>query len=78
MRDSRETAISIKMLLERSQNGCRGRGPKLLVRLYLGSEPWQVFTDRQKHDIRKTERLFRKQLIAAGFLADPDQHGFSR
>ena len=78
MRDSRETAISVKTMLERSQNGSRGRGPKLLVRLYLGSEPWEVFTDRQKYDIRKTERLFRRQLIEAGFLPDPDRNGFPR
>ena len=73
LRDSRETAISVKMMLERSQNGSRGRGPKLLVRFYLGQEPWEVFTDRQKHDIRKTERLFRRELVTAGFLTDPDR-----
>ena len=73
MRDSRETAISVKIMLERSANGCRGRGPRLLVRLYLGSEPWDCFTDREKRLIRKTERRFRRELVAAGFLPDPDQ-----
>ena len=69
--DSFETAISVKTMLERSRNGCKGRGPHLLVRAYLGSEPWEAFTDRQKHLIRKTERKFRRQLIDAGFLDPP-------
>ena len=68
LRDSKETALSIKILLERSANGCGGRGPRLLVRLYLGSEPWEVFTDSEKHLIRKTERRFRRELQAVGFL----------
>ena len=74
LRDSKETALSIKILLERSANGCGGRGPRLLVRLYLGGEPWEVFTDSEKHLIRITERRFRRELQAAGFLPIPE-HG---
>jgi len=71
LRDSRETALTVKLALERSANGCGGRGPRLLVRLYLGNEPWECFTDSEKHLIRKTERRFRAALIAAQFLPDP-------
>jgi hypothetical protein len=69
--DSWETAIDVKTMLENSSNGCRGRGPLLLVRIDLGGEPWEVFTDKQKFLIRKTERKFRRQLIAAGFIPPP-------
>ena len=71
--DAWETAISVKTMLERSQNGCRGRGPLLLARFYLGAEPWEVFTDKQKYLIRKTERRFRAELVAAGFLPSKEQ-----
>lgn len=70
LRDSKETALSIKIMLERSANGCGGLGPRLLVRLYLGREPWEVFTESEKHLIRKTERRFRAELRRAGFLPD--------
>ena len=70
LRDSRETALTVKLALERSANGCGGQGPRLLVRLYLGSEPWECFTDLEKYYIRRTERRFRAALIASGFLAN--------
>ncbi len=71
MTDSRETALSVKMLLEKSRNGYGGRGVRLLVRLYLGEEPWECFTESQKYAIRKTERRFRHELVSAGFLDPP-------
>ena len=70
LHDSKEVAISVKILLERSANGCGGRGPRLLVRLYLGGEPWEVFTESEKYLIRKTERRFRAALRKAGFLPE--------
>ena len=75
-RDSKETAISVKMMLEKSQNGWRGCVPKLLVRLYLGSELWDIFTDKQKHLMRKNERRFRRELVAAGLLPDPERREY--
>jgi len=50
-------------------------GPRMLVRLYLGSEPWECFTDLEKYHIRRTERRFRAALIAAQFLPDDAQGG---
>ena len=42
----------------------------MLVRLYLGCEPWEVFTESEKYLIRKTERRFRAALREAGFLPE--------
>jgi hypothetical protein len=75
LRDSKETALSVKILLERSANGCGGQGPRLLVRLYLGNEPWECFTESEKHLIRKTERRFRRALREAGFLPKDGDRG---
>ena len=70
MRDSRETAISVKMLLERSANGCGGRGPRLLVEYYLSERSWFEYTESEQLLLAKTARRFAKGLRAAGFLPD--------
>ena len=70
MRDSRETAISIKMLLERSANGCGGRGPRLLVEYYLSERSWFEYTESEQYLLAKTARRFARGLRAAGFLED--------
>ena len=78
MADSRETAISVKLMLERSRNGCRGRGPRLLFEFYVCGVPWETFSEKERWLMRKVERKFRRQLIETGFLPDPDRNGFHR
>ncbi len=72
----REVALDIKGFLEASRNGCKGRGPVLLLRLYLGA-PWQSFSPPERRLIRKVERKFRERLVQAGFLPDKEQKACS-
>ena len=65
--DSRETAISVMTMLERA--GGNG-GAELLFRSYVLDAPWHSFDDREKAIIKKTTRLFAKELVRAGFI-DP-------
>ena len=66
LRDSKETALSVKLILERITNG-NGAG-KLLVDYYVHEASWWSFTGPEQAILRKTARRFRQALAAAGFL----------
>ena len=68
MRNSRETALSVKMLLERVCNG-NGAG-KLLVDFYVEEMSWWTFSKNERWIIEKTARAFAKVLREAGFLPE--------
>ena len=72
MRDSKETALSVKMILERVTNG-NGAG-RLVVAYYVDEVSWHSFTPSEQWIMRKTLRAFRTELIRSGLIADPDQH----
>ncbi len=66
LNDSRETAISIIRLLERSANGNGGAG--LLFSFYVDDAPWPSFTQEEQAVIVITARTFAKALRDAGFI----------
>jgi hypothetical protein len=70
LRDSRETALSVKILLERASAACtrNGVGYELLVRFYLGDASWHSFTESEQAIIAKTARAFARLLCEAEFL----------
>ena len=70
LRDSRETALSVKILLERASAKCtsNGVGFDLLRRFYVEEAGWGAFTDFEQRVIAKTARAFAKALRAEGFL----------
>jgi hypothetical protein len=72
MRDSRETALSVKILLERASAACtrNGFGVELLTDHYVREASWHSFSAREQRIIRRTERAFAKALREAGFLSD--------
>jgi len=69
--DRRETAISVKMALDRATDG-NGAG-NLLLDLYVREVSWYAFTENERWILEKTIRRFRRELVAAGFL--PDEQG---
>lgn len=68
LRDSRETALSVKLILERAGKGDRGRGARLLVAHYVGEMSWHSFSPRERKLIAKIARRFRCSLCTADFL----------
>ncbi len=66
LNDSRETAISIIRLAERSANG--NRGASLLFAYYVEDVSWHSFTPKEQTIIKITARTFAKALREAGFL----------
>jgi len=74
LRDSRETALSVKILAERASAACtrNGVGYKLLVSYYVGDAAWSSFTEREQRTIKKTARRFARALGDAGFLTGSD------
>jgi hypothetical protein len=70
MRDSRETALSVKILLEKSSAECtrNGVGVELLMDFYVREASWYSFTAREQRIIEKTARQFSRALMEAGFL----------
>ena len=69
-RDSRESALSVKIALERASAACtkNGVGIELLMDLHVREASWYSFTKREQHLIRRVERDFRCRLCAADFL----------
>lgn len=70
MNDSRETALSVKLMAERASKACtsNGVGYELLMRFYAGEASWWSFTEHEQYILRKTIRHFSKALREAGFL----------
>lgn len=64
--DSRETALSVMMMLERAANG--NGGAALLFRSYVLDAPWHSFTEQEQEIIRKTTLRFVEELIRVGFM----------
>lgn len=71
--DTREAAISIINLLERSSNGDGGAG--MVFDFYTQDIHWYAYSDRDRAIMNRTIRTFRKKLVAAGFLPDPEHGG---
>ncbi len=69
MNDRRETAISVKMALDRATNG-NGAG-KLLIDYYVNEMSWYSFTDNERWHMEKAIRRFRRELQRGGLLPDP-------
>ncbi|MHB1025780.1 MAG: hypothetical protein ACYC24_08760 [Desulfobacteria bacterium] len=72
MSDRRETAISVKMALDRATDG-NGTG-KLLLDFYVREIPWFVFSEVERQTLSRIIKRFRRELQAAGFLPDRE-HG---
>ncbi len=70
LRNSRETALDVKIMLERASAKCsrNGVGYRLLVRYYVGEAAWASFSPREKKAIRKTARVFRCSLCREDFV----------
>ena len=68
--DRRETALSVKMMLERATNN-NGAG-KLLMDFYVNDVAWGSFTPNEQWYLSRAIRRFRRELIAADFLP-PDR-----
>ena len=67
MRDSRETALSVRILFERAAAGGNGAGE--LVRDYLLDEQsWYSYSETERYHMEKLIRKFRQGLVAAGFI----------
>lgn len=66
--DTRESAISIIRLLEKSANGDGGAG--LVFDFYTQDIHWYAYSDAERRIMNRTIRIFRKKLIEAGYLPD--------
>jgi hypothetical protein len=71
--DVRESAISIINCLERSSNGDGGAG--LVFDFYTQDISWYAYTDHERYVMNRTIRVFRKNLVDAGFLPGPEHGG---
>jgi len=69
-RDSRESALSVKIIAERASKECssNGLGYELLMDFYVREASWWSFTKREQRIIEKTARTFAKALRETGFL----------
>ncbi len=70
--DSRETALSVKIMAERASAACtkNGLGLELLVDYYVREASWRSFTAREKRVIKKTAAKFADALREARFLPE--------
>ncbi len=70
LRSSRETALSVKILLERASAACtrNGVGYELLIRFYVMDESWHFFPPHEQRIIAKTAQAFSKALRECGFI----------
>lgn len=70
LRDSRETALSVKILAEQASAKCTGNGVgvALLRRYYLEGACLEDFTEAEKTAFTKTAAELSRRLIKAGFI----------
>jgi hypothetical protein len=70
VRESRESALSIKILAERASKKCsaNGDGYELLMDFFVREASWYSFTEQEQRILAKTARAFAKALREAGFL----------
>lgn len=66
IRDSRETALSVKRMLERVDDGSGAAA--LLFRFYVDEASWGTFQEREQRIIAKAARAFARELRQGGFL----------
>jgi hypothetical protein len=71
-RDSRESALSIKILMEKASHSVCGNGigVELMEDFYLREASWWSFTEPERRIIEKTARAFAKALREVGFTPD--------
>jgi hypothetical protein len=65
--------IYIIKLLEISANGNGGAG--LVFDFYTQDIHWYAYSENERYIMNLTIRAFRKNLVAAGFLPDPEGGG---
>ena len=68
--DRKETALSVKMMLERATHG-NGAG-RLVMDFYVNDVAWGSFTPAEQWHLSRAIRRFRAELIRNGFLP-PDR-----
>ncbi len=70
-RDSRESALSVKIMLERASAAVteNGVGVQLLTDFHVREASWYSFSDPEKRIIRKVERDLRCRLCLGDLLA---------
>lgn len=70
IRDSRETALSVKILAEKASRTCtsNGVGYELLMDFYVREASWWSFSEKEQRIIEKTARAFAKALREAELL----------
>ena len=75
IRDSRETALDVKIMAERASAKCcrNGVGYMLLIRYYVGEAAWASFSPREKKAIKKTARVFRCSLCRVDYVCPCDK-----
>jgi len=71
IRDSRETALSIKRKLERVDDGSGAAA--LLFRFYVDEASWWSFKEREQRIIQKTAHAFAQELRQGGFLSAAEE-----
>ena len=69
--DSRELALSVKLILEKSCNGTA----ELLVRHYVLEESFWSMTEHEQYRFRQGARAFRKALQDAKLIPDDPKDG---
>ena len=72
LRDSRETALSVKILAERASASCtkNGVGYELLMDFFVREASWNSFSAREQRLLAKTAQAFVQALREAGFLPE--------
>ncbi len=70
VRESREEALSVKMLAEKASAACTSNsvGYELLMDFYVREASYWSFTDPEKSIIRKTSKDLARRLREAGFI----------
>jgi len=73
-KDSREVALSVKILAEKASHKVCGNGVgfKLLMDFYVAEMFWHSFTGPEQAIIHRMQQDFAERLVAAGFLP-PDR-----
>jgi hypothetical protein len=70
LNDSRETALSVKILTEKASKACsrNGDGYELLMDFYVREASWYSFTPAERDTISRTAKAFRCYLCAERFV----------
>lgn len=74
MRDSRESALSVRILFERAATGGNGVG-KLVADFFLNEQSWYSYSETERYHMEKLIRRFARLLRETGFLPARDAQG---